>query len=699
LRPDALAHGRNFRARRRHCAVYVAGAGQGRKLDARSDIFSFGAVLYEMVTGRRAFRGDSTAATLAAVLHHEPEPASQVPHELERIIHRCLRKDPNRRFHSMNDVRVELEEVREDSESGMQAVIEAPGRKRRTWTYAIAAAALLSAAVLAVFSLRRPQLPGPSQPVPLTSYLGDQEVPDLSPDANQVVFAWNGENRSKYHIYIKPVALAGYLQLTKGDAEEFYPKWSPDGQWIAFQRRDSTGLHTFLMSPIGGSERKLRDGGCIGLSWSSDSKALACGADKGLLLISAETGDARQLTFPPNGKQDVFPTFSPDGRRLLFIEGGRRTRVDCDLYLLELKSDLSARAKPRRVTNERANDSGRAAPALAWTADGRAAIWAMSETSPYAMTLYRVPVLRAGPIEPLPFAGWRVSYPAVRRNRLVYSRWSVDIDIWRADGHTAERYPVSSTEVEYNPQFSPDAKHIALESNRSGAMEIWVANSDGTEPVQFSHFGWSGSPTWSPDGRWIAFNAYTASSRWDLWVAESGGGKPRRLTDGPGSSGDPSFSHDGNWVYFGNDRTGHSEVFRMPFSGGQTMQITRSGGACPQESSDGKTIYYLDSRASSAALIEAPASGGPEHLLGITVASRAFHVVVDGIYFIAPPGKDGSGFEIRFYDFATHRSRLIQALGDINNWLGFAVSPDRKTFLYSVEQDNGRNLMLVENFR
>lgn len=108
---------------------------EGKKLDARSDIFSFGAVLYEMVTGWRVFRGDSTASTLAAVLKHEPEPPSriapQVPRELERIIQRCLRKDPNRRFQHMSDLKVELEDVREESESGVQAAVQAPAQARR----------------------------------------------------------------------------------------------------------------------------------------------------------------------------------------------------------------------------------------------------------------------------------------------------------------------------------------------------------------------------------------------------------------------------------------------------------------------------------------------------------------------------------------------------------------------------------------
>jgi len=678
---------------------------EGKKLDARSDIFSFGAVLYEMVTGHRAFRGDSTPSTLAAVLRHEPEPPSritqQVPRELERIIQRCLRKDPNRRFQHMSDVKVELEDVREESESGTQAVQAPARRRRRAWMYAAGCIALLGIAA-AIGWWRLQSAPPPlSQPVPLTAYQGDEDFPDFSPDGSQVVFAWNGANRGKSHIFIKPVGSPNYLQLTKGDANESYPKWSPDGQWIAFQRYDSTGAHTFLMSPIGGNERKLHDEPCAGLSWSADSKAIACGAlSAGIVLLSVETGDTRQLTSAAKGKVDVFPAFSPNGRKLLFADC-RAGDVDCDLYLLEFDRALSPQGGPRRITNEHADSQdGRG---VAWTADGREAIWSMSKSGPFGATLYRVPVGGSGSIEPLPFVGRNVADPAIARHqsRLAYTHWSENIDIWRADGHTAERDPVSSTEFEYNPQFSPDGKRIAFESNRSGPEEIWVANSDGSNPVQLTNFGrHCGSPHWSPDGQWIAFDSYMVSGRWEVWIVNSTGGTPRRLTHSTGSSNIPSFSHNGKWVYFADDRTGRYEIFRVPFGGGTAVQVTRSGGKQPQvsqESVDGQTVYYVTE--SNGALQEVPAAGGQEHSLGVHIVLGAFQVMPDGIYFIAPAGKDSRDREIRFYDFAMHQSRLIQTLGDVNTMLGLAVSPDRKSFLYSVDQDNGSNLMLVENFR
>jgi Tol biopolymer transport system component len=515
------------------------------------------------------------------------------------------------------------------------------------------------------------------------------------------VFAWNGEYSDRFHIYVKPVGSANYLQLTKGSGEEIYPKWSPDGQWIAFQRRDDSGEHTFLVSPIGGNERRLRDGVCLGLSWSSDSKALACASENGLILVSIETGESRPLTSPTKNQQDVSPAFSPDSRMLLFFRG--HPMLHMSLHVLDLNDDLFPRGGPRQVTAEHGNSLLVPAPGVAWTPDGREAIWPMTKTTPSFKTLYRTPVDGKGSTESLPFVGRDAYMPAVahHRNRLVYTHSSGHFDLWQADGHTAGRHPVSSSEDEYEPQFSPDGRRLAFASSRSGSGEIWVANSDGTEPVQLTHLGdFSGTPRWSPDGHWIVFDA-----GFEIWMVESTGGKPRRLDTGSGDSFGPSFSHDGKWIYFGNTRTGREESFRVPVEGGPGSQLTYAGCSYPVESVDGRMIYcqkYLlgieNATTTTHELYEVPIAGGPQRLLPINVAYRNFEVVPDGIYFITRAGANGRGRDLRFYDFGTRKSRLIQELGEIV-CLSLNVSPDRNKFLFEVNQDNGSDLMLVENFR
>jgi serine/threonine protein kinase len=197
----------------------------GKPVDARSDIFSFGSVLYEMVTGQRVFQGDSKMSTLAAVLNQEPKPAIEislsVPHDLEKIITRCLRKDPSRRFQHMADLKVALEELKEESDSGLLSVKEGtnPSGKPRKFSLLrwVTLAAGVSLAVAAWFWLGRSTTVQPEAvltAVPLTTYAGHEHSPSLSPDGNQVTFSWNGERQTNFDIYVKLIGAGPPLRLT-----------------------------------------------------------------------------------------------------------------------------------------------------------------------------------------------------------------------------------------------------------------------------------------------------------------------------------------------------------------------------------------------------------------------------------------------------------------------------------------------------
>src|SRR5271169_923499 len=217
---------------------------EGKKVDGRSDIFSFGTLLYEMVTGRRAFQGDSRLSTLSAVLREEPKPASQIveglPHELERIIARCLRKSPERRFQAMPDLKVALEELKEESDSGTLSA--APALQQRSGprlVWAVAVVAILAAGGGTLWFIRSPAKP--PEPVlnaiPLTTYPGFEGEPSFSPDGNQVAFTWDGEKRDNDDIYVRLIGTAGPpLRLTTEPARDHSPAWSPDGRFIAVVR-------------------------------------------------------------------------------------------------------------------------------------------------------------------------------------------------------------------------------------------------------------------------------------------------------------------------------------------------------------------------------------------------------------------------------------------------------------------------------
>src|SRR5712692_1336012 len=237
---------------------------EAKKVDARSDIFSFGSMLYEMVSGRRAFHGDSTLSTLSAILTDDPKPVSgivpDVPRDLEKIISRCLRKDPARRFQHMDDLKLALLDLKEESDSGKllgATATSAPGgrKSRLPWMLGAAVLLLMGAGVWLWF-LRPTSHPIP-RTVPLTSYPGRQMMPAFSPDGKQVAFSWDGEKGDNFDIYVKLVDAGAPLRLTSNPAREVSPAWSPDGRYIAFCRSSSGHAEIWKVPALGGAEQKL----------------------------------------------------------------------------------------------------------------------------------------------------------------------------------------------------------------------------------------------------------------------------------------------------------------------------------------------------------------------------------------------------------------------------------------------------------
>jgi len=690
----------------------------GKTVDARSDIFSFGAVLYEMVTGRRAFRGDSQMAILAAVLNQEPEPLpAKAPHDLAKIILRCLRKDPARRYQTMADLKVALEDVRE--ESGSVSKVHAPSR--RHWIWAASLSILVVAGFLAWLAWRGPAPAEPLRAVALTTLPSAELYPSLSPDGNHVAFTWTGTKQENPDIYVQQIGAGSPLRLTSDPGADFNPVWSPDGRWIAFLRgsparplaRSDRELR--LIAPLGGPERKLADVRVLEitinptyLDWCPDSKCLVVtdstgeGKPDALFVVSVETGEKRQLTNPqPPVLADTSPAVSPDGQSLIFLR--RATWGFGELHLLPLEKGLTARGEPRRLTVE-----GPKPENAAWMPDGREILFSTEASA--GASLWRLGLARESPPVRLPFVGEDGLMPAVSRpqpgrpSRLVYVRSFTDENIWRvetsAPGAPASSPPVvsiSSTKADIHPQFSPDGRRVAFTSTRSGAWEIWVSDPDGSNAVRLTSLGAqaTGVPRWSPDGQWITF-ASDAEGQFEIFVIPAAGGKPRAMTSHPAFEHVPSFSRDGKWIYFCSNRTGQYQVWKVPVSGGDAVQVTKEGGAISYESPDGAYLYYTPTMAVGAAtpLWRVPTSGGqPVKVLeGVTDLAPALE---RGIYYIDRPA---GGARLQFFDFATRRSTTVaRNLGEVGG--GLTTSPDGRTILFSRMDSSVDDLMLVENFR
>ena len=689
----------------------------GRKLDARSDLFSFGSVLYEMVTGAKAFRGESRLSVLAKILSEEPTPPSRVtaavPPELEKAILRCLRKDPARRYQTMADLKVALEDIA--AESSGTAPVPVSGRSAsisRRWAWLVLAPVGVAAAYFAAQYGRASPPAEPLQALPLTSLSGVVRSPALSPDGNHVAFTWTGARQDNPDIWVQQVGAGSPLRLTTDPANDYSPSWSPDGRTIAFLRRLPAGgkSEVRLIAPLGGPERKVADiqpaiaqYRANSLAWCPDSACLVVtdspgdGKPDAVFVISLDTGEKRQLTYPTGLLVDNDPAISPDGGSLIFRRDG--TPFSGSFYRLSLKDAAVPDGEPVRLT------STLSAGRPTWMPDGRQILFAARGA------LWRLDAFSGGTPTSLPFVGQDGNSPVVSRTpdgrqRLVYVRSFSDGNLWRVDtsaaGVPASSPPVAaivSTRNDFIPNIAPDGQRVAFFSNRSGEQEVWVTALDGSNAVQLTSLGITpGYARWSPDGTQIAFHG-DPDGRADILVVPASGGKPRTLTTNTPGGAFPSFSRDGRWIYLSSLG---SRLSKMPASGGAVVQVTDHVAAIAIESFDGRDLFYVDAADRPSAVWRLPLSGGAPVKMFEGVVLGAFDVVEGGIlsgesggfYADRPAGET----RLQYFDFATRRSTTVaRNLGTVGP--GLSASRDGRTVFFTRVDSSVDELMLVDNFR
>ncbi len=683
----------------------------GQDLDERTDIFSLGAVLYELATGRRPFSGITATETMDRILHAQPASferlGGHLPSELERIVRRCLEKDPKRRYQSASELLAELKDFRQRILPGVaRPLIRVSPRT------ALAAIVLIAAlAVLTALWLKR-DVETPLAVVPLTSYAGFERDPSFSPDGSQVAFSWASKPEAPYDsdIYIKQVGSEARFRLTTDEAPDTDPAWSPDGRWIAFMRqRSSMDYSLILRSPLGGTERSLAEvrlpaGFCWdqNIAWHPKAKWLVVpdrhieSGPPALFAISLETGERHRLTSPPAGSMgDAGPAFSPDGDTLGFSRYA--SSGISSVYLLSVSDRLAPIGEPRRITFNYRSFSPE------WTPDGNEIVYVSGVT--HATSLWRLDAKQPGDPRPLAVPGHPYAPAFSRQGTLAFSQLLLDVNIWKTDSSLSKaRAPapvnlISSTYVDHTPRFSPDGRHIAFASYRSGSPEIWVCDREGSPAVQLTWFGGPGTdlPAWSPDGKQIAF-ASSGEGSSDIYVINAQGGRPQRLTSEPSDEGSPCYSRDGKWIYFSSNRTGQDQIWKMPaeHEGGEKIRVTRRGGRSPALSPEGNFIYYVkDPGDEFGSLWRTPVDGGAERTILPAVHANAYAILRQGIYFIPRPDP---AWSINFLNFETGAITRFLTLPRLPGW-GFDVSRDGQEILYTQCDSQGDDLMLIEDFR
>ena len=618
---------------------------------------------------------------------------------------------------------------------GVQPRVEAPPRwPYRFWVLGSVAVLIGTIAWLAIRT-RTPSAP-PVRLRTVTSFPGSEGNPSFSPDGNFLAFTWTGPDFTADNdvwvsttgdVWVKAVDGDALRRLTDTPhANEIYLAWSPDGQQIAFVRVESgENRGIYLVSALGGSERRISDFGWRP-TWLRDSQSLVfeevTGGNAALVLLELATGVRRRLTTPPPGFVDIAPKVSPDGKTLAFIRSVARVTpfgntVRAGLFVVPM-----AGGAPVRV-DDRATSMG----GPEWTPDSREILYPRWDHG--GVRIFRVaatgglPEAAAG----LPISSRAVSASGVRpggtfRVAVVDAVSNIDmrmIDLQapqssgRASAWTAF---CDSTRIDWPGRFSRDGAHVSFTSDRSGLPQILAANQDGTHMRTLTTFEGSsiGLASWSPDGRFLVFDAVDDQNRTDLYITSADSGPLRRLTNDDSREVDAEWSRDGRWIYYASDTSGRQAIWKIPAAGGTPVQLTTQGGMDPRESPDGRSVYFLEPPSGNpfsvaTTLKRVSVEGGNVDTVLSGFMQGRWDVADTGIVFLT--GTPGTAPDpatpdaLDFYSFADRRTRRVAELPFPVTSRGYSpprvliVSPDGRWVVVSHMDRWGRDIVVADNFR
>ncbi len=540
---------------------------------------------------------------------------------------------------------------------------------------------------------------------PLAGNAGLETSPAFSPDSKQVAYSWDG-NRRNFDIYVKPIEGGSPHRLTDNAAHDIDPSWSPDGRQIAFMRVSPDKAEVLVIPSTGGIEKLIgtlptlvnpwhpeepENNGAGGPVWSPDgSYLLVAGSTEknsgGRLLKMSLDGKEQRLTAPPAGTNDTSPRISPSGDAIAFVRNWGVNSFDLCV--------MSSRGgNPVRLTFDSRDIQG-----LDWLDDDK-----ILYSSNRAGNFHLWQIARSGG-EPRSFSagGAQPQWPAVSRDGhwLAFMEPVSDARIWRL-ALTGERQQaaqedpfLSSAGQDYSPDYSPDGKKIAFVSDRSGALQIWTADSDGLDVIQLTSFkGESvGSPHWSPDSRRLVFDGGSAQSA--IWLIDADGSNLHRVNNDSRVEYLPTWSRDGQWIYFCWLRDGHVGLWKQNPDSGQAVQLTKETFFDAIESPDGRPVYVQRPHGGT---WQFPVGGGvptPVRELGDVYSGRYWALAENTIYFVP---QEKLPHMIETLNLATGK---IQQIAVIPTQLmvgtpGLSVSPDLKWLLF-VQRDQRRSSIVLQ---
>lgn len=543
---------------------------------------------------------------------------------------------------------------------------------------------------------------------PVTRMAGKEDQPAVSPDGKAVAFVWE-RTEGAAGIWVQESGRDSPRQISAEDGVYSSPAWSPDGRRLAYMRfRHSTGALLVRSLEIG-EEREIasvfytRYGlPCRHLDWSPDGRylviddAAAPRQALGIYLVSLETGEKKQLTHPPSDEiiGDVDPRFSPDGTTVSFIRAFHRTRLD-------LFAVARLGGAPLQLTSD-----GKQITSQDWSSDGKRLIFSSDRSGEFRLwVLDYVPAKGASTPRRLPIYADFPLQVALSRHApvLVYSVLQQDRNIWRLDLAAKADAPgrwervVASSGQDASPQYSPQGDKISFRSDRSGEEQLWVAASDGSDPVQITQGTLNPSvPRWSPDGRAIVFN--NAKTR-EISVARLGADGGWSVSPLKIIGVHPVFSRDGLWIFAATD-----SIIRVPAHGGPVSEVAKIRGISLDLSPDGRYLYFVREPSGTQLWRLETATGRTEKVLDglVPFCSSCWALGSGGIYYLGAEDDSLEKQALRFRDLNTGRDRKIIEYPEPLSPIGsgpFSLSPDGRYLLCVRLDPSNADIFRVEPFR
>ncbi len=692
---------------------------RGKQLDERSDVWSFGCVFYETLTGRQAFGGETFSDVVAAIIERDPDWRALppgTPRKIRDLLRRCLQKDRDKRLHDIADARIEIDEaIAEPAElPPAPAALPAgtPRRARLGWIASVALVAALAGALAARWILGRGNL-SPVLPIasvaPLTHDPGISEWPTWSPDGALLAFA---SNRSgNFEIYERRVEGGQEVNVTRDPAEDFQPAFSPDGESIAFvsTRSSKSGMikigstfgfefRTFggdvwVAPALGGRARRLAQDGNFP-AWRPDGQRLAyvSGPEnhRSILEVTADGGSPATLLpsekseweivrvqYLPGGSSVSFETalgqiflLPSDGSPKLLLTGSGHAwgASGPRLYVLHREPSGATRFESVEVDEKTAHQRGKPITIglmtailrdLAVSHDGRKLAVSQLEGS---LNLTRLPLAPGG------------GAPAGPEEEL-------------SKGSVIDRYPA----------FSPDGRRIAFASNRLGAAELWILDLATKDAERLELPGRDlgvNLPVWAPDGRRLAITRLLEGGLQSIWIVATDGSQAEELVPRSPYVFASGFSSDGRSLLYDAKVDGINQVFFFDLASRKPRQLTSSPGDKNNAawSPDGRSIVFSSNATGTTQLWKASSSGGDAVML-----TNGFERMYHG--FFSPDGR-------WIYIQPSHRNvyRLPAGGGPLEAVTRFpesglfleepTISPDGRSLAYA-RSNGGASLWLL----